>query len=60
MLKYVFSGLGIVMMLVMIITSLMKGELDNRTMHLTAYGFILAGIGYIIEGMKKKERRLSR
>jgi hypothetical protein len=56
MLKYVFSGLGVVMMVVMIITSLMMGKLDERTMHLTAYGFILAGLGYIIEQMKKKDK----
>lgn len=56
MLKYVFSALGIIMMVVMVVTSLMMGKLDERTMHLTVYGFILAGLGYIIEQMKKKEK----
>jgi uncharacterized protein YlxW (UPF0749 family) len=56
MLKYVFSGLGIIMIVVMLITWLIVGELPDKTMHLAAYGFILAGLGYIIEALKKKEQ----
>jgi hypothetical protein len=56
MLKFVFSGLGIVMIVVMLVTWLLMGELPDKTMHLAAYGFILAGLGYIIEEMKKKNQ----
>ncbi len=56
MLKYIFSGLGFVMFLVLIISYLIEGHLNDRNLHLTAYGFILAGLGYVMEEMKKKER----
>ena len=56
MLKYLFSGLGVIMILVMGITWLLMGELPEKTMHLAAYGFILAGLGYIIEQLKKKDQ----
>jgi len=56
MLKYIFSALGILMILVMGITWLLAGKLDEKTMHLAAYGFILAGIGYIIEELKKRNK----
>jgi hypothetical protein len=56
MLKYLFSGLGVVMFLVLIISYLISGQLSNLNLHLTAYGFILAGIGYIIEELKKKDK----
>ena len=56
MLKYLFSGLGIVMFLVLIISYLITGTLSDLNLNLTAYGFILAGIGYIIEELKKKDK----
>lgn len=55
MLTILFSTLGIIMLLVLIISSLLTGEISQTNMHLTAYGFILAGIGYIIESLKKKD-----
>ena len=55
MLTYLFSGLGVIMMLVLLISYFITGHISPTNMHLTAYGFILAGIGYIIELMKKKE-----
>jgi len=56
MLKYVFSGLGIVMILVLGLTFLITGKFDKFNMHLAAYGFVLAGIGYIIEMLKKQNK----
>ena len=55
MLTYLFSGLGVVMLLVLLVSYILTGQISQINMHLTAYGFILAGIGYIIELMKKKE-----
>jgi len=56
MLKYLFSGLGVLMFLVLIISYLITGHLSDLNLHLTAYGFILAGIGYIMEELKKKDK----
>ena len=56
MLKYLFSGLGAVMFLVLIISYLITGKLSELNIHLTAYGFILAGLGYIMETLKRKEQ----
>ncbi len=56
MLKYLFSGLGIVMFLVLVISYFITGNVSTVNMHLTAYGFILAGIGYIIEELKKQDK----
>ena len=56
MLKYLFSGLGVVMFLVLIISYLITGKLSDLNLNLTAYGFILAGLGYIIEELKKKDK----
>lgn len=55
MLTYLFSGLGIIMLLVLMISYFITGQVSATNMHLTAYGFILAGIGYIIEMLKKKD-----
>lgn len=56
MLKYIFSALGVVMFLVLFISYLITGKLSELNIHLTAYGFILAGLGYIIETLKKREK----
>lgn len=56
MLKYIFSGLGVIMFIVLIISYFITGELSDLNLNLTAYGFILAGIGYIIEELKKKDK----
>lgn len=55
MLTILFSILAIIMLLVLVISSAITGEVSQTNMHLTAYGFILAGIGYIIELLKKKD-----
>ena len=55
MVSKIFAALGIVMLLVFLITSLIARELNHLNLHLTAYGFILAGIGYIIELLKSKD-----
>ena len=54
MLTILFSILAIIMLLVFVIVSLMTGEISVINLHLTAYGFILTGIGYIIELLKNK------
>lgn len=56
MLKYLFSGLGVIMFIVLFISYLITGKLSELNIHLTAYGFILAGLGYIIETLKKREK----
>ena len=56
MLTYLFSALGIIMLVVLLVSFLMTGKLSEFNMHLAAYGFILAGIGYIIEALKKKDQ----
>ena len=56
MLKYLFSGLGLVMFLVLIISYLITGKFSELNIHLSAYGFILAGLGYIIETLKRREQ----
>lgn len=55
MLTILFSILAIIMLLVLIISSAITGEISQTNLHLTAYGFILAGLGYIIEMLKKKD-----
>ena len=56
MLKYLFSGLGVVMFIVLIFSYLITGQLRELNIHLTAYGFILAGLGYIVETLKRREK----
>ena len=54
---YVFSGLGIVMGISLFV-SLILGGLTELNIHLAAYGFILAGLGYLIELIKKREQNI--
>ena len=56
MLKYVFSVLGAVMILVLALIYFITGKFDTVNLHLAAYGFILAGIGYIIEMLKRQNK----
>ena len=56
MLKYVFSGLGIAMIVFLGLTYMLTGKFDPINLHLAAYGFILAGMGYIIEMLKKQNQ----
>ena len=56
MLKYVFSGLGIAMIVFLGLVYMITGKFDLTNLHLAAYGFILAGIGYIIEMLKKQNQ----
>ncbi len=56
MLKYIFSGLGIAMIVFLGLTYLITGRFDTMNLHLAAYGFILAGMGYIIEMLKKQNQ----
>jgi hypothetical protein len=54
----VFSILAIVMVLSIGISYLIQGEFGEINIHLAAYGFILAGIGYVIELLNKREKDL--
>ena len=54
---YIFTGLGIIMGLSLAF-SLFYNGLSTTNIHLTAYGFILAGLGYLIELIKKREKQI--
>jgi hypothetical protein len=53
-----FSVLAVVMVISMASAYLVQGELGEINVHLAAYGFILAGIGYVIELLTKREKDL--
>jgi hypothetical protein len=53
-----FSILAIIMVLSIAASYLIQGEFGEINIHLAAYGFILAGIGYLIEILTKRERDL--
>ncbi|HPN84070.1 MAG TPA: hypothetical protein PK821_01925 [Victivallales bacterium] len=53
-----FSILAIVMVLSIGVSYLVQGEFGEINVHLAAYGFILAGIGYVIELLTKREKDL--
>lgn len=57
MIKYLFSILTMIMVTTLLVTYFITGEFNILNMHLTAYGFIMAAIGYIIELLKKKEEK---
>lgn len=54
---YIFTGLGIVMGLSLAISLFCDG-FSTINIHLTAYGFILTGLGYLIELIKKREKQI--
>jgi len=54
----IFSILAIVMILSMGAAYLIQGELGEINVHLVAYGLILAGIGFVIELLTKREKDL--
>ncbi|HRR06386.1 MAG TPA: hypothetical protein P5105_03800, partial [Victivallales bacterium] len=54
----IFSILAVVMILSMISAYLIQGEFGEINVHLAAYGFILAGIGFVIELLTKREKDL--
>ena len=54
---YVFTGLGIIMG-ISLAFSLFYDGFSTTNIHLTAYGFILAGLGYLIELIKKREKQI--
>jgi hypothetical protein len=53
-----FSILAVVMVLSIGFSYLLKGEFGPIDLHLAAYGFILAGLGVIIDMFKKREQDL--
>ncbi len=54
---YVFTGLGVIMGLSLAVSIFLDG-FTTTNIHLTAYGFILAGLGYLIELIKKRETHM--
>jgi hypothetical protein len=55
---WVFSSLAIVMIVGTAVCYFAMGYLPQMYIHLFAYGFMLAGIGYLIELMKKREQNM--
>ena len=54
---YIFTGLGIIMGLSLAVAIFYDG-FSTTNIHLTAYGFILAGLGYLIELIKRREKQI--
>ncbi|MFZ2654363.1 MAG: hypothetical protein WAX69_05565 [Victivallales bacterium] len=55
---WVFSILAAVMIIGTVVCYFVMGYLPQMYIHLFAYGFLLAGIGYLIELMKKREQNM--
>jgi hypothetical protein len=55
---WIFSILAIIMIIATAICYFVMGYLPQLYIHLFAYGFLLAGIGYLIELMKKREQNM--
>ncbi|HBC87555.1 MAG TPA: hypothetical protein DCZ94_11415 [Lentisphaeria bacterium] len=55
---WLFSILAIIMVVGTAICYLVMGTLPEMYIHMFAYGFLLAGIGYLIELMKKREKNM--
>ena len=55
---WLFSIMAIIMVIGTAICYLVMGTLPEMYIHMFAYGFLLAGIGYLIELMKKREKNM--
>lgn len=55
---WIFSIMAVLMLIGTAVCYFMMGHLPEMYIHVSAYGFILAGIGYIIELMKKREKNV--
>ncbi len=55
---WIFSVMAVMMLIGTVVCYFAMGYLPDMYIHVSAYGFILAGIGYIIELMKKREKNV--
>lgn len=55
---WIFSVMAVLMLIGTAVCYFVMGHLPEMYIHVSAYGFILAGIGYIIELMKKREKNV--
>ena len=55
---WIFSVMAVLMLIGTVVCYFAIGYLPDMYIHVSAYGFILAGIGYIIELMKKREKNV--
>ena len=55
---WIFSVMAILMLIGTAICYFVMGYLPDLYIQVSAYGFILAGIGYIIELLKKREKNV--
>ncbi|MEI6425689.1 MAG: hypothetical protein WCP55_25975 [Lentisphaerota bacterium] len=55
---WIFSVLAVLMLIGTTVCYFVMGHLPDMYIHVSAYGFILAGLGYIIELMKKREKNV--
>jgi hypothetical protein len=55
---WIFSVLAVLMLIGTSVCYFVMGHLPDMYIHVSAYGFILAGLGYIIELMKKREKNV--
>ena len=53
---WIFSVMAVLMLIGTVVCYFAIGYLPDMYIHVSAYGFILAGIGYIIELLKKREK----
>ena len=55
---WIFSAMAVLMVIGTAVCYFAMGYLPDMYIHVSAYGFILAGMGYIIELMKKREKNV--
>ena len=55
---WIFSIMAVLMGIITAVCYFVMGYLPDMYIHVSAYGFILAGIGYMIELMKKREKNV--
>jgi uncharacterized membrane protein len=55
---WIFSAMAVLMGVITAICYFVMGNLPDMYIHVSAYGFILAGLGYMIELMKKREKNI--
>ncbi|MFA6568055.1 MAG: hypothetical protein WCS96_07575 [Victivallales bacterium] len=55
---WIFSVMAVLMLIGTAVCYFAMGYLPDMYIHVSAYGFILAGLGYIIELMKKREKNV--
>ncbi len=55
---WIFSVMAVLMVVGTAVCYFAMGYLPDMYIHVSAYGFILAGMGYIIELLKKREKNV--